>query len=126
MGQRELLLIVLGVIVIGIALAFALDLFRAGAINNKRDLIVSESANLAAHAIGYFNKPKVIGGGGRSFLSWVIPSNMQETVNGYYQAETFIDSIIITGTGTEVVTGTDSIQVRTVVLSNDYLTISIK
>jgi hypothetical protein len=126
MGQRELLLIVLGVIVIGIAVAFALDLFRAGAINNKRDLIVSESANLAATAIGYYNKPREMGGGGRSFLNWVIPGNFRETSNGYYTAETFHDSIIITGTGTEVVTGSDSIQVKTTVLSNDFLTIVIK
>jgi hypothetical protein len=126
MGQKELLLIVLGVIVVGVAIAFSLELFRAGAINSKRDLIVSESANLAANAMGYFNKPSMMGGGGRSFLNWVIPSNMQSTANGYYSTELYTDSLIIIGTGTEVVTGTDSIQVRTVVLSNDFLTFVIK
>lgn len=125
MGQQQLLLIVLGVIVIGIAVAVSMNLFRAGAVEHKRDLIVNESTNIAANAIGYFNKPRELGGGGRSFHDWVIPGNMQATHNGYYTAETFTDSVIITGTGTEVINGTDSIQVKTIVLSSNFRTLVI-
>jgi hypothetical protein len=122
MGQQQLLLIILGVIVIGIAVAVSMNLFRAGAVEHKRDLIVNESANLATLAMGYYNKPKEFGGGGRTFQDWVIPSNMQSTANGHYATEIYSDSLVIIGTGTEVVNGTDSIQVRTVVLGNEFKT----
>lgn len=121
MGQKELLLIVLGVIVIGVAIAFSIELFRQGAIDNKRDQIVNESSHIASNAINFFNKPKVIGGGGRSFQDYVIPANMQQTDNGYYITEIFTDSLHIIGTGTEVITGSDSIKVRTRVYSKEII-----
>ena len=48
MGQQQLLLIVLGVIVVGVAVAFAIGLFRGNAITTKRDMLLNESGNIAA------------------------------------------------------------------------------
>ena len=122
MGQQQILLIVLGLIVVGIAIAISIQLFRQNAIDNKRDLLINECNTLASLAIGYYKKPIPFGGGGRSFIGWDVPGNMQATMNGNYSAVIFRDSVIITGTGTEVITGSDSIQVRTSVLSDSYRT----
>ena len=42
MGQQQLLLIVLGAIIVGIAIITAIVLFRSSAVENKRDLIFNE------------------------------------------------------------------------------------
>ena len=120
MGQQQLLLIVLGIIVVGIAIAVSIQLFRQNAIDSKRDILMNECANIASIAIGYYKRPIEFGGGGKSFLGWAVPAELKSTVNGNYTAVVFKDSVIITGTGTEVVTGTDSIQVRTTVSSDAY------
>ncbi|OGU73257.1 MAG: hypothetical protein A2V93_03045 [Ignavibacteria bacterium RBG_16_34_14] len=127
MGQQQILLIVLGIIIVGIAIAISIQLFRQGAIDNKRDLLVNECNSLASMAIGYYKKPREFGGGGRSFLGWAIPGSMQSTTTGNYTI-TIIqqDELEITGTGTEVVTGEDSIEVRTTVTSDSYNTLVIR
>jgi hypothetical protein len=109
--------------VVGLAIAVSMQLFRQGAIDNKRDLVVNESASLASNAIVYYKKPRELGGGGRSFQDWQIPADMKTTVNGNYTITNVQDGELeIIGTGTEVVTGTDSIQVRTIVTRNTYNT----
>ncbi len=42
MGQQQLLLIVLGVIIVGIAVILGIVLFRQNSIDQKRDLLINE------------------------------------------------------------------------------------
>ena len=125
MGQQQLLLIVLGIIIIGIAIAISLSLFRTWAINSKRDLIINENNSLADLAIKYYKTAKGMGGGGNSFLGWSVPSQMQTTATGTHIAEIYSDSVVIIGTGNEVVTGTDSVKANTTATANSVNTIII-
>jgi hypothetical protein len=84
MGQQQLLLIVLGVIVVGIAIAVGISLFNANSVNANRDAVVSDLNNLAALAISYYKKPESMGGGGHSYTDFEIPANMVENANGTY------------------------------------------
>ncbi len=118
MGQQQLLLVILGIIIVGVAISLSIQLFRANAIDRKREILVNESQNIASIALSYYKKPKMMGGGGRTFTGWTIPSQLVSTVNGTYTAQVLTDSTIITGTGTEVVTGSDSIKVKTTVTGN--------
>jgi len=122
MGQQQLLLIVLAVIIVGVAVLWGIGLFRGNAIESKRDLLITESQSLATHALGYFKKPREFDGGGNSFLGWKIPIPMKQTEAGTYNEFVTADQITITGTGTEVVTGTDSIKVQTVVVDSGFYT----
>ena len=67
MGQQQLLLIVLGVIVVGIAVVVGINLFNANAESSTQDSIVSQGTNLGAMAQQYYKKPIAMGGGGNSF-----------------------------------------------------------
>ena len=118
MGQQQLLLIIIGMIIVGIAITLAVQLFRGNAIDRKREILVGESQNIASIALSYYKRPRMMGGGGRSFIGWAIPSQMVSTVNGNYTAQVTANSVIITGTGTEVVTANDSIKVQTTVTGN--------
>ena len=121
MGQQQLLLIVLGLVVIAIAVVIGISLFRAHAISSKRDILINETIDMAAQAIGYYKREKAFGGGGKSFIDWQIPPQLQNTINGSYVInEINKDEVVIIATGTEVVTGSDSIQVKTTVAPDNY------
>ncbi len=126
MGQQQLLLIVLAIIIVGIAIAISIQLFRTNAIESKRDILIEETTSLGLMAMQYFKKPAEIGGGSKSFLGWTIPSQMVTTANGNFMTSTVSTTqVIITGTGTEVVTGTDSIEVQTTVTADEVNSIII-
>jgi len=121
LGQQQLLLILLGIVVIAIAVAMGISLFRAHAISSKRDILTNETIDMAAQAIGYYKRAREFGGGGKSFIGWQIPPQLQNTVNGSYVIDAINkDEVVIIATGTEVVTGSDSIQVKTTVYSDNY------
>jgi hypothetical protein len=121
LGQQQLLLILLGLVVIGIAIAIGINLFRANAISSKRDILTNETIDMAAQAVSYYKRAREFGGGGKSFIGWQIPSQVQNTINGsYIISQIYSDSVVLIATGTEIVTGDDSIQVKTTVFSDNY------
>jgi hypothetical protein len=122
LGQQQLLLIVLTMILVGIAVIFAITLFRQKAVDSKRDLLLNEGGNLATDAITYYKRPTGLGGGGNSFYGWAIPQSIVTTATGYYVATIFKDSVVITGTGNDVTNGTDSVKVQFSVYQDTYKT----
>jgi hypothetical protein len=126
LGQQQLLLIALGIIIVAIAIVVGLNLFQANAIEAKRNNIINESVNLAAMAQQYYMKPVAYGGGGRSFTGWVIPSELKTTANGNFKAVANDENVVITATGNEVVTGNDSVKVQITVLPKSFQTVIIK
>jgi hypothetical protein len=121
LGQQQLLLILLGLVVIAIAIALGINLFRAHAISSKRDILTNETIDMAAQAISYYKRAREFGGGGKSFIGWQIPSEVQNTINGSYVIDEINkDELVIIATGTEVVTGSDSIQVKTTIVPDNY------
>jgi len=124
MGQQQLLMIVLALIIIALAIAVSISLFRTNAIDGKRDILIEETTSLGLMALQFYKKPTELGGGGKSFIGWSIPSAMHQTVNGNFMRvdEMSEQEIKIVGTGSEVVTGNDSIKVVTVVTANEFYT----
>lgn len=120
MGQQQLLLIVIGIIVVSIAIWGGLLLFRANAIDSKRNNVTNELVNLASMAQQYYMKPTSLGGGGRNFNGWTIPIELVQTGNGHYIAQVSPGNVILTGIGNEVVTNNDSVQVSMTVLPATY------
>ncbi|MBU1096738.1 MAG: hypothetical protein CVV23_01450 [Ignavibacteriae bacterium HGW-Ignavibacteriae-2] len=124
MGQQQLLLIVLGIILVAVALVVGISLFRENAVDQKRHNLINECINLAAMAQQYFLKPTTYGGGGQSFTNWQIPNELRTTANGSYKIITQTAAeVVVLGTGNEVVTGTDSVKVKITIPSppNTYL-----
>jgi len=124
MGQQQLLMIVLALIIVAIAIAVSISLFRASAVDGKRDILIEETSSLGIMALQYFKKPKELGGGGQSFLGWTIPRSMNQTVNGNFMRldELSDQEIRLSGTGSEIVTGGDSIKVVTVITASEFYT----
>jgi hypothetical protein len=105
MGQQQLLLIVLGVIVVGIAVVVGINLFTANAVSANRDGVVADLNNLGAMAQQFYRKPTSMGGGGNTFTGWTIPAKTDTTPNGIYVATVGAQSVTIVGTGNELNAG---------------------
>jgi hypothetical protein len=107
MGQQQLLLIVLGVIVVGIAIVVGINLFNANAVAANRDGVVADLNNLGAMAQQHYKKPSSMGGGANSFstanggVAWSIPTGLDSTANGTYTVTVAAQAVTIVGTGTE-------------------------
>jgi hypothetical protein len=115
MGQQQLLLIILGVIVVGIAVAVGISMFKDNAVSANRDAVTNDLINLAARAQQYYRRPTALGGGQGSFSGLTadisglrkitsIPNG--QNANGIYSIVTSgVSSMVIQGLGTE--TGND-------------------
>ncbi len=84
MGQQQLLLIILGVIIVGIAIAVGLSLFSAQSIQSNKDAIINDLNNIAAHAYQYRIRPASMAGGAGSYVGYTIPSKMATNANATY------------------------------------------
>jgi len=67
MGQQQLLLVILVTIIVGIATVVAINTFGSAADSATRDAVRQDLASIASSAQGYYMKPNMLGGGGRTF-----------------------------------------------------------
>jgi len=122
MGQQQLLLITLGVIIVGIAVVTGLILFEYSSNENKKNQIKSEGANLATMAQKYYRLPITMGGGGRSFVGWTIPALLDTTDSGVYSISSVLtNNLVITGLDRMMQLGQDTIRVTVQVTESDYM-----
>ncbi len=84
MGQQQLLLIILGVIIVGIAIAVGLSLFSAQSIQSNKDAIINDLNNIAAHAYQFRIRPASMAGGAGSYVGYTIPTKMASNANATY------------------------------------------
>ena len=97
MGQQQLLLIILGVIIVGIAIAVGLSLFSAQSVQSNRDAIINDLNNLAAQAYQFRIRPTSMGGGQGDYTNFSIPTKMKTNENATYSATGSQNSIAFTG-----------------------------
>jgi len=126
LGQQQLLLIVLSVIIIGIAIVIALTLIEENQVESNKDGLYADNMNIAGLAQQYYIRLKALGGGEFSFVGFNIPTGLQETGNGYYsQSEASSDKILITGIGKVQDSDGKVYRVVTQVTANDITTVSV-
>ncbi len=103
MGQQQLLLIVLGIIVVGIAASVGINLFSSSATEINRDLIISVVMSLSSDIQAYYQKETQFGGGGGSYKGWNVPKSFIKHPNGkiYIKAKVKKNNVKLTGYGTE-------------------------
>jgi Tfp pilus assembly protein PilE len=118
MGQQQLLLIVLGVIIVGIAVVVGINVFTASASSANRDAITADLTNLSAMAQQFYRKPVALGGGGNVFTGWTVPANLSQTANMSAAVTPTVaaQTVTLVAVGTETGTnGTSNTKVTVVV-----------
>ena len=111
MGQQQLLLIVLGVIIVGIAVVVGINVFTASSMTANNDAVISDLQVIGSMAQQYYRKPTAMGGGGNSFIGFTISPRLASTQNGTYTAVSTADLVVLTGVGAEKNNSGDAITV---------------
>lgn len=74
MGTQQLLLIVLGVIIVGIAVVVGINIFGQNAEQAAKDAALQDCLRISATAQGFYRKPDMLGGGGNKFDGITLPN----------------------------------------------------
>jgi Tfp pilus assembly protein PilE len=124
MGQQQLLLIILGVIVVGIAVAVGITMFTDNAVSANRDAVTNDMVNLAARAQQFYRRPVAMGGGegafntggpgGSGLTSITQLTSKSSNSNGRYVLGTVAAATLtLTGIGKEIAgpAATDTVMV---------------
>jgi hypothetical protein len=72
MGQQQLLLIILGVIIVGVAIAVGISMFSSQSVKSNQDAILSDLANLAADGYQFKIRPTSMGGGNGTYAGYTV------------------------------------------------------
>lgn len=84
MGQQQILLVIVGTIIVGLAIAVGIGLFSAQAVANSRDAMIHDLNMIAQSAYQYRISIRQLGGGEGNYSNYVIPPQMAGNVNGVY------------------------------------------
>lgn len=104
MGQQQLLLLVLSVIIVGIAIVVGINMFQAQAASANLDAVSNDLADLGSRAQQFYVRPVSLGGGGNDFTGMTMQdlishADPYDNENGYY-------SVVSAGPTTAVIEGT--------------------
>lgn len=92
MGQQQLLLIVLSVIIVGIAVAVGITTFQSNAVEANRQAVISDLVNYASKAQRFFRTPTQLGGGSQNFQNFGLSPIDTANANGSYAVVTTVPS----------------------------------
>jgi hypothetical protein len=128
MGQQQLLLIVLGVILVGVAVVLGIQYFGVGAEEGAKDELTAHNITIGANAQQWYKKPVAMGGGGNTFVGFEthFANNLQKlaySTNGTYGSGTGTATQVVI-TGTPIQTDYDWTVVTTVRIDTIMTTIT--
>ena len=119
MGQQQLLIIVIGLIIVALAVAVGITMFVDQAISSNRDSLSAELIGLASRARQYYRRPIALGGGGGSFegltpdqAGFSKLSAKPDNANGHFEIVApggTADAVMLKGVGMELVNSTDRV-----------------
>ena len=75
MGQQQLLLIILGVIIVGVAIAVGISMFSGQSIAANRDAIIMDLSTLGSDVYQFKIRPTSMGGGNGTYAGYTIATN---------------------------------------------------
>ncbi len=114
MGQNQLILIVLGFLLVGLAVYVAVTMFGANAEESTRKAMINDLTTFANGARVWYQKSVAQGGGGNSFTG-LTPGRIGVTDNAnarYFIESASGDLCLISGVGKTVASNDDSVRVR--------------
>ena len=107
MGQQQLLLLVLGIVIVGLAVVVGIQAFGENQEKSSRDALVNDDIRIAADAQAWVLKPSVFGGGGGNptnatleALGYTVTNGTYTNLTGTYAMGATATSITISGRNT--------------------------
>ena len=104
MGQQQLILILLAIMVIGVAIAAALGLFSSNSAEQNKLSIINDLNNLRANARKYRMRPGTMAGGAGSYAGFTMPSNLMSNANAVYTMAIAANELTVVATSIAIPT----------------------
>ncbi len=123
MGQQQLLLIVLVLIMVGLSIVVGMQLYDQSIRDSAIDNLTKDLVHLGSLAMNYYRTPSELGGGGQSFKAsstggtsvWDVPAQLDSLDDRTYTITAITDnSMEIMGKSENISTGfnnNDGVQV---------------
>ena len=105
MGQQQLLLLVVGVIIVAVAVVVGINQFGQAADQGAQDNVIQAMQHIGTQAISYYKKPTSYGGGNGSFTGYTVPDTLTKVGTNTIDGSGF-PTLICTLDNDVVVTGT--------------------
>ena len=96
MGQQQLLLILLGVIIIGAAIVLALGLMSAQSIQSNKDAIINDLNQISSHVYQYRISSSSLAGGAGKYTGYRLPNSLASNENASYLCSVAPDEVTLT------------------------------
>ena len=110
MGQQQILFIIVGVIIIGIAITVGISIVSAQTVATNRDAMINDLNHLASYAYQYRLRLRALGGGQGDYTAFAIPPKMRVNEDATYSvASAEVNTISLTAVSSE--NASNSIQV---------------
>ncbi|MBT8399669.1 MAG: hypothetical protein KJO98_04270 [Rhodothermia bacterium] len=142
MGQQQLLLLVLGIVIVGLAVVVGIQAFGENQKKTNADALVNDGIRIASDAQAWMMKATAFGGGGNncgtgvcdwsaltfSALGYSVASGVHTNLNGNFELDvSTATQVVITGTSAQngnqvevTVTGGKPSDISTLVIT-DYV-----
>jgi len=98
-GQQQLLLIILGALIVGLAIYTGLQFFKVYQQNNERDVVLQQINVLVLDARKFAAKPTFLGGGNGNFAGYQPPNDLANTNRVRIYTGATAGAVIFTGFG---------------------------
>jgi hypothetical protein len=115
MGQQQLLLLVLGIVIVGLAVVVGIQVFGENQKKSNQDALVNDGVRFASDAQAWALKPDAFGGGSGAFtgltwqdLGYEVSGTTYSNLNGDWDAPNVIS-------GTEVLFSGENLQAENAV-----------
>ncbi len=106
MGQQQLLLLVLGIVIVGLAVVVGIQAFGENQKKSNQDALVNDGVRFASDAQAWALKPEAFGGGSGAFtgltwqdLGYEVSGSTYENLNGEWAAPVVVGAEEITFAG---------------------------
>jgi hypothetical protein len=110
MGQQQLLLLVLGIVIVGLAVVVGIQAFGENQKKSNQDALVNDGVRFASDAQAWALKPAAFGGGSGAFtgltwqdLGYEISGTTYDNLNGTWLAPQIISAteVLFAGSNTQ-------------------------
>jgi hypothetical protein len=84
MGQSQLLMIAISVLIIGIAILAGAGFFSDDNVDANKKAMINDFHHIAINAVRYYRRIPALGGGGYKYSGFILPGGYRSNLNGRY------------------------------------------
>ncbi|MBI3195048.1 MAG: hypothetical protein HYZ34_11385 [Ignavibacteriae bacterium] len=82
MGQQQLLLIILSVLIVAVAIAVGITIYNTWSVKSNKDGLINDLNEISSLAYGYYSRAQIMGGGNGTYVGFDVNVDIKSNANG--------------------------------------------